>query len=99
MKKYFLIFTLLLSFGAAGAATWNMNDNPFPQTSPQNMNNIYESEPATIAKEQKKAKKSWFRTKNVEPEQVKELPKIPVYPVPHEGVRENGDYYIFTTGN
>ena len=99
MKKYFLILMLMLSVSGVNADNLYQNTNPFPQTSPQTMNNIYESVPAVMIKEEKKAKKTKIKAKNAEEDILKNMPAIPVYPVPHEGTQEEkGNFYMFTTG-
>ena len=97
MKRFIVSMILILSIGSANADNLFDYNNPFPQTSPQAMNNIYESEPAAMQKEEKKAKRFFFKNKTEEPKELKQLPKLPVYPAVHEGVPSNGDYYLFTT--
>ena len=101
MKK--VLALMLISMGVLTAQADNLfqTSNPFPQTDPQRMNNIYESEPAKIQDESKKAKKSWFRKgENLQQEktELKNQYKIPVYPVPNEGIQEKDGFYMFTTG-
>ena len=98
MKRIALSLVMLLSIGFVNAENLFPNNNPFPQTSPQTMNNIYESEPAVINTEQKKAKRCWFKNKTEQTPDVNDASKIPVYPVPHEDAQDNGNYYMFSTG-
>lgn len=98
MKKISFILALILTIGAVNADNFFQNSNPFPQTEPQKMNNIYESEPAMIQKEAKQAKKSIFRSRNKETQENIEKFAVPVYPVEHEGVESNTKFYMFTTG-
>ena len=101
MKKILAIMVLSVGFCSAQADNLFQNTNPFPQTMPQDMNNIYESKPAVMQDEAKKAKKLWFRKgKNLQTEstELKNQYKIPVYPVQHEGVQSDTSFYMFTTG-
>ena len=101
MKKLVLLFVLSLSTGAVLAENLLQFNNPFPQTSPQKFNNIYESEPAIIQKEAKQEKKSWFRKgKNLQEQETKEVKSgLNTYNVNgvngvNEGAQENG-FYVF----
>ena len=100
MKKILLLMLLAASICSVQADNFFQNTNPFPQTMPQDMNNIYESKPAVMQDEAKKAKKSWFKKgENLKKETVQqqEQYKIPVYPVTHEGMQNNENFYMFTT--
>lgn len=96
MKKLVVFIMLAFVISPVFADNLFQNSNPFPQTVPQSMNNIYESEPATIQQEEKQEKKSWFRKgrnlqKQEAAEKARELQK---YPVEHEDAN-NGSFYIF----
>ena len=95
MKKLVILSMFFAVTSSAFAADIFMNNNPFPQTSPQTMNNLYEAEPATIQQETKQEKKSWFRKgKNLQSqeaaEKARELQKYPV----NEGSTD-GSFYTF----
>ena len=98
MKKIAVLVMLSLSMSIVYADNLFQSNNPFPQTSPQTMNNIYESEPAQLMKEQnkqEKAKKSWFKRKK----KAQQYTESSDYVVPnskiiHEGNQE-GSYYVF----
>ena len=102
MKKIFALMIVSMITCSVQANNLFQSDNPFPQTSPQNFNNIYESTPSTIQDEVKKEKKSWFRKgqnlQNVDTQQKLDQHKIPVYPVQQEGVQGDTNYYMFSTG-
>ena len=101
MKKILAVIVMLCGICSVQADNLFQSSNPFPQTDPQRMNNIYESEPAKIQDETKKAKKSWFKKgENLKKEttEQKNQYKIPVYPVQNEGVQSNTNFYMFTTG-
>ena len=96
MKKIIILSMFLSVTGSVFAADIFMNNNPFPQTVPQSMNNIYESTPATMQQEVKQEKKSWFRKgrnlkKQEASEKARELQK---YPEVHEGTN-NESFYVF----
>ena len=97
MKKSVLLLILFLSMGCVNSENLFQYNNPFPQTSPQMMNNIYESEPATIFNEKNKAKKSRIKAKNTEEQTVleNENSKLPVYPSINEGSVDSGNFYMF----
>ena len=93
MKKTIAILLLGISMSSVVAADLFQNNNPFPQTTPEKLNNIYESEPATIQQEVKQEKKSWFkRGKNLQEQEVKEPKSLNKFP--NEGVKD-GSFYIF----
>lgn len=65
MKNFILFSVLIVSISCVSANNLYQDTNPFPQTSIQTMNNIYESEPAVMKNEIKKQpKKTWFRRSN-----------------------------------
>ena len=99
MKKILVITLLAMGICSVQADNMFQNTNPFPQTMPQDMNNIYESKPATMQDEAKKTRKFWFKKgENLKNEKIPEQGqyKIPVYPVPDEAAEKQG-FYIFTT--
>lgn len=99
MKKLIVLSIILGGICSVQAENFFQTSNPFPQTSPQTMNNIYESEPATLQDEAKKAKKSFFRRgKNIQQKEATLKNKVPVYPVQSDTVQEDGSFYMFTTG-
>ena len=100
MKNFILAIILLLSITSAQAENLFQSNNPFPQTMPQSMNNIYESEPATIRQEAKQQQKSsWFKkNKNQQKDAEIEQYQVPVYPIINEGADSNKNFYMFTTG-
>lgn len=100
MKKLVLLLAIVSVSGAVYAENLFQSSNPFPQTSIETMNNIYESKPETIQQEQKKKKKLWFgRNKQAQ----QELPRdyvIPQAKVINEGVNgskgvNDGSFYVF----
>ena len=97
MKKLVLLLIMASISGVVYAENFLQDSNPFPQTQEQSLNNIYEARPATIQREQKKAKKFWFgRNKQAQ----QELPSdyvIPQSKVIHEGTqgKNDGSYYVF----
>ena len=96
MKKFLPLLILSLTIISSQAADFMQSSNPFPQTSIQRMNNIYESEPATIQQEAKKERK--FRFKNLinkDSETKQEPQNLPVYPKVNEGSNSNGSFYSF----
>ena len=99
MKNLAFMFILCLSVNSVCAANIFENNNPFPQTTPQTMNNLYEAEPATIQKEVKQEKKSWFKKgKNLQEQEIKDAEKrLYTYPPEankHEGVQD-GSFFMF----
>ena len=96
MKKLVLLAALSVSMSSVFANNLFPTNNPFPETEPQTMNNIYESEPAKIQQEAKQQKKSWFKKgKNLQEEEAREMQQsgLNTYPV-NEGVN-NGSFYMF----
>lgn len=66
MKKFVALLVLSLSVNCVIAENLFQSNNPFPQTVPQTMNNIYESKPVVMEREQQKEQsrlKSWFKRK------------------------------------
>jgi len=102
MKKIFVLAVVSIFACSVQASNLFQSDNPFPQTSPQSLNNVYESAPATMQDEVKKEKKSWFRKgRNLQDDDAQkqlEQHKFPVYPVTHEGVQSDTNFYMFSTG-
>ncbi len=96
MKKIVLLFVLSFCVNSVFADNLFQYTNPFPQTSPQRMNNLYEAEPAVIQREEAKnteRKQSWFKRnkKQTQDAYKNELPKYPV----NEGVQNDGSFYVF----
>ena len=101
MKKIMAVMFLTIGCCSVQADNLFQNTNPFPQTMPQDMNNIYESKPAVMQDEVKKAKKSWFKKGNnlkQDDAKIQSQYKIPVYPVQNEGAQNESNFYMFTTG-
>ena len=96
MKKLIALSLLTLSAGAVFADNLFQTNNPFPETSPQTMNNIYESTPSTIMHEEKQAKKSWFRKGKKLEKQDKQYKDyvMPNSKIINEGAQDNG-FYVF----
>ncbi len=92
--KYSVLFLLMLFVvGSVQADNLFSDSNPFPQTSLQNMNNIYEAHPEVIKEEQKKAKRSWFRKgKNLQQSESQNH-VIPQAKIINEGV-DNDSFYV-----
>ena len=98
MKKLIILTMLLSVTGSVFAADVFMNNNPFPQTTPETMNNIYQSEPATIQNEEKKEKKFWFRKGRNLQEQERQEAQQRANSNPNEGVinsTKDGSFYLF----
>lgn len=94
MKKLVSLFVLSAFISPVFADNLFQNSNPFPNTSPQHMNNIYESEPAIIQHEEKQVKKSWFKKgKNLQEQEAKDA-NLKTYPV-HEGAQDSNSFYMF----
>jgi len=74
MKKTLALLLVVLTTGVALAdSNIFQSNNPFPQTMPESLNNIYETEPAVFQKEAKQEKKFWFRKgKNIREQELKE---------------------------
>ena len=94
MKKLVLLFMLSVCVSPVLADNLFQDSNPFPQTSPERLNNLYEAEPAVMQKEEvkKPEKQPWFK-RNKKQEQKTETQAIQKYPV-HEGVND-GSFYVF----
>ena len=92
MKKLIILTMLLSVTGSVFAADVFMNNNPFPQTTPETMNNIYQSEPATIQHEAKQEKKFWFKKgKNIQEQEIQDAKKR-LYTYPPQGAKDEGVY-------
>jgi hypothetical protein len=99
MKKLALLFVLSFCVNSVFADNLFQNSNPFPQTSPERMNNLYEAEQSTLLQEAKQEKKSWFRKgKNIKEQEIKDTEKrLYTYP-PNTGVNEgiqDGSFFMF----
>lgn len=95
MKNLTILFALLFVCSCVNADNLFQTNNPFPQTVPQTMNNIYESEPAVIQQEQKQAKKSWFRKgKNLQQSDEQQNYIVPEAKIINEGANSSG-FYVF----
>ena len=100
MKRIIALSILALSINTVSAENLFQNNNPFPQTVPQSMNNIYQSEPEVIKQEEKKQVKFFWRRNKKQaetPAAMDNQPKVPVYPV-ENGQVNDGSFYMFTTG-
>ena len=99
MKKIALLLVLTFCVNSVLADNLFQNSNPFPQTSPEKLNNIYEAEQSTLIQEVKQEKKSRFRKgKNLQEQEIKNNEKL-LYTYPpnsstNEGV-QNGSFYTF----
>ena len=96
MRLLTTFLLLVLCQGFVSANNFYQNNNPFPsQTAPQQFNNIYETEPAIMAKEQKNTKK-WFKKKSIsEPEKVQ---KDGFYS-PNEGINSDDSFIFYKNSN
>ena len=98
MKKIIAMLILGFSMSSVMAADMFENNNPFPQTQPQYMNNLYEADQATLQHEAKQEKKSWFKKgKNLQEQERQEL-KQRANSNPNEGVinsTKDGSFYLF----
>jgi len=93
MKNLTILLALLFTCSCVNADNIFQSNNPFPQTMPQSMNNIYESEPAVIQKEHKQAKKSWFRKgKNLQESDAQQNYVVPQAKIINEGANDTGFY-------
>lgn len=92
MKKTALLLMVMLLSGTVFATNLYQNNNPFPQTAPQSMNNIYESEPAVIQHETKQEKKLWFR-KNKNSKETVEYKQKELQTFPKEQ-QTDGSFYL-----
>ena len=94
MKKIALLLVLSLCVNTVLAENFFQNSNPFPQTSPQEMTNIYAiNEPLAQQEESQPQKSSWFRRNKKQNQAVKPAESL-TYPV-HEGVQGDGSFYVF----
>ena len=94
--KNFAIFTIMmLSASFVNAETLFPNNNPFPQTAPQSLNNIYEAEPAVIQEESNKKQKLWFKRKNKKSQTTNSSDYVvPESKIINEGTND-GSFYVF----
>ena len=97
MKKTLALLIVFLTTGAAFAdSNIFQSNNPFPQTMPESLNNIYESKPDVIQQEDKQEKKSWFRKgKNLRKQEMKESAEQSGYGSPVNENHNNGSFYVF----
>lgn len=96
MKKIIIMAMFVTLTGSVFAADVFMNNNPFPQTMPQTMNNIYESEPATIQQEAKQEKRFWFRKgKNLQEQDKIEQSQNNLNTFPKKEGAGDGSFYLF----
>ena len=99
MKKIALLLVLTFCVNSVLADNLFQNTNPFPQTNPEKMNNIYEAEQSTLLQEVKQEKKSRIKKgKNIQKQEVKNTENL-LYTYPpnantNEGV-QNGSFYMF----
>ena len=95
MKKFALLFVMALLISPVFADNLFQNSNPFPQTSPQRMNNLYEAEPSVIQEEVAKQpeKLPWYKRnkKQVKNTYINEQQECPI----NEGVKNDGSFYVF----
>ncbi len=99
MKYLTLLTAVLLTAATVNAENLFQSNNPFPQTAPQSMNNIYESDPSVMQEEQAKAqereqtKKSWFKRKKSSSDHV--IPEAKVINEGANNVKDEGSFFIF----
>ena len=95
MKKFTIFTILMLSASFVNAETLFPSNNPFPQTAPQSLNNIYEAEPAVIQEESNKEKKSWFKRRNKKTQNADSSDfVVPEAKIINEGSKD-GSFYVF----
>ena len=94
MKKFAIVTALVLSTGFVNADNLFQTNNPFPQTVPQSLNNIYEAEPAVMQKEEKAKKRFWFKSKNKSIQTNSADYVVPESKVINEGA-DNGSFHVF----
>ena len=92
MKKTIALLILGVSMSSVMAADMFENNNPFPQTQPQYMNNLYEADQATLQHEAKQEKKSWFKKGKTLREQEIQDAKKRLYTYPPSGAKDEGVY-------
>ena len=91
MKKTLALLIVFLTTGAAFAdSNIFQSNNPFPQTMPESLNNIYESKPDVIQQEAKQEKKSWFR-RNKQKVNTNTNSDLNTY----SQEKNNGSFYVF----
>ena len=103
MKKIALLLVLTFCVNSVMADNLFQDTNPFPQTNPEKLNNIYEAEQSTLIQEVKQEKKSRIKKgKNIQEQEIKNNEKL-LYTYPpnagtnagtNEGV-QNGSFYMF----
>ena len=99
MKKLALLLVLTFCVNSVLADNLFQDTNPFPQTNPEKLNNIYEAEQSTLIQEVKQEKKARIKKgKNLKEQEIKNNEKL-LYTYPpntstHEGV-QNGSFYVF----
>lgn len=99
MKKAIAILILGFSAGTVFAADLFQNNNPFPQTQPQSMNNLYEAADSTLQHEIKQKNKAKIKKgKNIQEQEIQDIEnrlyKAPPYEYKNEGVQD-GSFYMF----
>lgn len=100
MKKLIALSILLALSSTVFAGDFFQTTNPFPQTMPETLNNIYESTPAVMQQEQKKAKKYKIqKDKKLScDEYVNEETSaniLPIYPAAEDSSKLNQNFYKF----
>ena len=99
MKKLALLLVLTFCVNSALADNLFQDTNPFPQTNPEKLNNIYEAEQSTMEQEVKQEKKARIRTgKNIHEQEIKNNEKLLYTYPPNAGTNEgvqNGSFYMF----
>ena len=100
MKKFITLSILFALSGTVFAGDFFQTTNPFPQTMPESLNNIYESTPAVMQQEQKKAKKCKIQKgkKQTCDENVNEETNantLPIYPAAEDSSKLNQNFYKY----
>ena len=100
MKKIALLLVLTFCVNSAALADNLFQDsNPFPQTNPEKLNNIYEAEQSTLIQEVKEQKKSRIKKgKNIQEQEIKNNENLLYTYPPNAGTNEgvqNGSFYMF----
>ena len=102
MKLLVSLLALCMTTSVALADNFFQNTNPFPtQVSSPQLNNIYETEPAVMKKEDEVAKKAnakwWDRLRNAEPAaETTNIDTPAAYNKINEGViEENNSFVVF----
>jgi len=100
MKKIALLLILCMTTSVVMADNFYQNTNPFPsEVGSPKLNNIYETEPVIMNKEQEVAKKAsakwWNRLRNTEPAETQKE-ETPGYIKINEGViNDNHNFVVF----